>query len=333
MTADDVALIYNSNAGKSAAPLLPLFGGATGEWTETAREYLRTWLGGEVREYPTTTLSETLDAARTACESGVRLLIAAGGDGTVSAVASVLLGTETRLGILPRGTTNVLSRELGIPLDDVEEALDICLNGVTRALDVGRLGSDYHFLLNCSVGFDAVAVQNVNTELKDIVGRIAYVVSSLANAPAYTPPRITLLIDDEPPQTFQAFTVIISNTAAYGGDLPVAPKASVDDGWFDICVFEAPDGPPPVQWATFLRQIGAWAIRRHSDDPNVHYFKARRLTVEAEPETAVQIDGDALGTTPITVEVMPRALLVQTPRRVVEPAPPTLPWPPFLTGV
>jgi diacylglycerol kinase (ATP) len=305
MTADKVALIYNSNAGKSAATsLLPLLGGPPSDWLETAREYLRIWLGGNVREYPSETLAETLSAARSAVQSGAHLVIAAGGDGTVGAVASVLGGTETRMGILPRGTTNVLSRELGIPLDDVEEALDICLNGVTRAIDVGRLGHDHYFLL---------------TDLKDIVGRGAYVVSSLANAPAYTPPRITLRLDDEPARTFQAFTVIISNTAAYGGDLPVAPKASIDDGQFDICVFEAPEGLPAIQWATFLRQIGAWAIGRHIDDPNVHYFQAQRLTVEAVPETAVQIDGDALGTTPITVEAVPRALHVQTPRHVVEP--------------
>lgn len=319
MTADKVALIYNSNAGKSASTsLLPLLVGPPSDWLETAREYLRIWLGGNVREYPSETLAETLSAARSAVQSGAQLVIAAGGDGTVGAVASVLGGTETRMGILPRGTTNVLSRELGIPLDDVEEALDICLNGVTRAIDIGRLGRDHYFLLNCSVGFDAVAVRNVNTDLKDIVGRGAYVVSSLANAPAYTPPRITLRLDDEPARTFQAFTVIISNTAAYGGDLPVAPKASIDDGQFDICVFEAPEGLPAIQWATFLRQIGAWAIGRHIDDPNVHYFQAQRLTVEAVPETAVQIDGDALGTTPITVEAVPRALHVQTPRHVVE---------------
>jgi diacylglycerol kinase (ATP) len=310
----DIALIYNVNAGKSAAPLLPLFGSPL-DWLATANEYLRTWASGSVIEYPTETLAETIAAAKAALQRNVGLVIAAGGDGTVGTVASVLAGTEIPMGILPRGTVNVLCRELGIPLDDVEEALDICLNGATRAIDMGCLNGEHHFLLNCSVGFDAVAVQNVNPDLKDVVGRVAYVVSSLANAPAYTPPRMTLTFDNATPVTYSAFTVIISNTASYGGDLPIAPDASVDDGLFDICVFEAPEGPLPVQWTTFLRQIGAWALGRHIDDPNVHYYKARRMTVESDPTTAVQIDGDAHGATPIIVEVLPRALRVRTPVR------------------
>jgi diacylglycerol kinase (ATP) len=311
-----VAFIYNSNAGKSSAPLLPLLGTPT-DWLETARAHLRVWLGNDVPEYATTTHDETIAATKDAIQKGAELIIAAGGDGTVGAVADILTGTSVTLGILPRGTVNVLSRELRIPLDSIEEALDICLTGDTVAMDVGQVGT-MRFLLNCSVGFDALAVQNVNPDLKGIVGSSAYVVSSLANAAVYTPPRFVLTLDEDPPFYVDAFTIIIANTGAYGGDLRIAPDARINDGQFDLCIFEAPEGLPAVQWAAFLRGIGAWAIGRHTTDPNVHFYRARRIQIETNPPTAVQIDGDAIGNTPVTVEILPRSLRVRVPRNTRE---------------
>jgi YegS/Rv2252/BmrU family lipid kinase len=270
-------------------------------------------LGHPPAEIRVETLEETERAARSAVAAGANLVIAAGGDGTVRAVAENIVGSEATLGIVPRGTANVLARELGIPLDDVAAAVDICVHGVTQRVDLGYTGTRY-FLLMCSVGFDALTIKRVNPDLKNVVGASAYVLSGIANLTNYTPARYTYQVDSEPPQTIEAFMIVLANAASYGGDYKIAPEADMADGLLDVCVFEAPSGLlPAAQKAVFLRQLGALALGRHGDDPDVRLFGARRVHLQANRNVAVQIDGDACGTTPLVVEVIPQALPVRVP--------------------
>jgi diacylglycerol kinase family enzyme len=88
----------------------------------------------------------------------------------------------------------------------------------------------------------------------------------------------------------------------------------MSDGLLDVCLFEAPPGLlPAAQKAVFLRQLGAMAFGRHQDDPDVRTFCARRIHLLADRDAAVQIDGDACGTTPLVVEVAPQVLPVRVP--------------------
>lgn len=325
----DAVLIYNAGAGRVhqhrlplgpplpnfplPPPLSPLLRGP-GDWPENVRARLRDTFGAPVPEVASESFADAERAAREAAASGVGLVIAAGGDGTLRAVTEGLVGTETALGILPRGTVNVLARELGIPLDDPDAALDICLHGETRRIDIGKVGGR-HFLLMCSVGFDAQAVADVNPDLKGWVGSPAYLLSGLATFANYDPPAFTYAADGAPPRTAQAFMLVAANAGSYGGDLRIAPEASLTDGLLDVCVFEAPPGlPPPLQRAAFLRQMGAFALGRHRQDPDVAYLRCRRLTLSATPDAPIQIDGDPDGYTPLVVEAVPQALAVRVPR-------------------
>lgn len=319
-------LIYNPDAGRSLAagrvpiPLPPVIGAgksgagniAVPRWLEETLSYLRVASGVEVAAVAAQSFDHAAQTARAAAQTGADLVIAAGGDGTLRAVAEGLTGTKTAMGILPRGTVNVLAREFGIPLDDPTRALDICLGGKTRAIDLGRIGNRY-FLLMCSVGFDALTVGNVNPEVKGVVGASAYVLAAVATLATYTPPEMTLILDGEPRATGPTFMVVVANAPTYGGDFRLAPEADMGDGLLDVCVFEAPAGPLPVQRAAFIRQIGAVALGRHLQDPDVQFYRARRIELYAAPQTSVQIDGDALGATPLTVEVAPGALSVRAP--------------------
>lgn len=107
--------------------------------------------------------------------------------------------------------------------------------------------------------------------------------------------------------------MIIANASSYAGDYHIAPDAEMDDGLFDIYLFNAPEGVGLVQRAAFLRQIGAAALGRHQQDPDVQIFLARKLTVHTAPTAAVQIDGDAFGETPLTIELVPKALPLRVP--------------------
>ena len=302
-----LVLLYNREAGQGR--------GGDPAWLADTGVYLRA-RGWRVEITAAGSPEAATDAARRASQSRAHLVIAAGGDEALRAVADGLAGTGTPLGILPRGTVNVLARTLGIPLADPLAACDVCLSGETRRLDLGRVrrgGEPRHFLLMCSVGFDAQSVANVNPDLKGVVGAPAYLLSGLATLATYQPTDVTLTLDGVR-RASSAFMVVVANTPSYGGDFRIAPLAAPDDGVLDLCVFEAPPGLPPVQRAAFLRQIGAVALNRHLQDPDISCFRARHIEIAASPPAAFQIDGDAFGETPVTIDVAPAALSVRVPR-------------------
>ncbi len=316
-------LIYNPRSGNFApsptplATFLPAFapvGETVPPWLEAARAHLRVAFGTDAHFVAAESFEQMRDAARDAANAGSPLVIAAGGDGTVRAVAEGLAQTKTPLGILPRGTANVLARELNLPQSDMQKALEICTGGVSRAIDMGRIG-DRYFLLMASVGFDALAIENVDQALKGAVGVSAYWVSGFATLASFTPPELTLTLDNgETRRSAPAFMAVVANTAKYGGSYHIAPDAILDDGLLDVCVFEAgPNLPVAVQRATFAGQMGAMVLGRHRLDPDVRSYRARRIEIVTDPPVLAQVDGDALGTTPLVIEVAPRALLVRVP--------------------
>lgn len=319
-----IVIIYNPEAGRAnAAGRVPLppsplaaasrTGPGIPRWLEETQVYLRVETGVEIPAVPAVSFEQAAREARKAAQSGVEMVIAAGGDGTLRAVAEGLAETNAALGILPRGTVNVLAREIGIPLDDPTRALDICLHGDTQSIDMGRVGERY-FLLMCSVGFDALAVSSVNPDLKGVVGAPAYVLAGMAALAAFTPPQMTLTLEDgETRREMEAFMVVIANTASYGGDFRIAPEADIGDGLLDVCVFEASPGPLPMQRAAFILQMGEMAIGVHRSNPHVSYYRARRIAITAQPAAPVQIDGDPLGSTPLLVRIAPGALRVRVP--------------------
>ena len=153
--------------------------------------------------------------------------------------------------------------------------------GVPPSLMVGRvtvqgLPTDNHaqitrhFLLMCSVGFDAHAVASVNSDLKGVVGTTAYVVSGITTLASYTPCNFTITADDFAPETYHAFSIVVSNAALYGGDFQIAPDALMDDGMFDVSIFTAPNELVPIQNISLLRQNDrrhVWTHRRRPRHP------------------------------------------------------------------
>jgi YegS/Rv2252/BmrU family lipid kinase len=320
-----VGLLFNPRAGKvNVARRGTVLTPEPGDPLDAVRAYSHIQMGAPLPEYPAETLDEITQAAKQAVADGVEILLAAGGDGTLRAVAEVIIGTPTVLGVVPVGTVNVLARELGIPLDKPERAVEIALMGRTTLLDVGKITvvagpgdiapvQSRLFLLMCSVGLDAHAVASVNPDLKGVVGTTAYVVSGLTTLATYAPVRFTVTADDFPPEIYDAFSIVVSNAASYGGDFRLVMDAEMDDGMLDVSIFTAPPGLPPVQSAVFLRQAAAAALGRLESDPDVRLFRSYKLRIETETPTAVQVDGDASGLAPLDIEVLPRSLAVRVP--------------------
>ncbi len=327
----EIVLIYNGTAGTSSQGGVALLSSPTENrseppaWIEEAKAFLYAETGNAPQIVATESEEHAIEVVREASRRNVPLVIAAGGDGTLRTAANVLAGTETVLGILPKGTVNVFARELSIPLDDPIAALQIALHGRTRRVDVGCVRvpnkpEGQLFLLMASLGFDATAVDNVNPGIKSVVGASAYVLAGLSTLANFVPPAVTVTVHGSAKmpgvpitRTSDAFAILIANTTLYGGDFRAAPDALLDDGLLDIFVFDAVPGlPAPLQRANFAKQFGLAALGQHLSDPHVYYTTASKLEVFCEPATALQVDGDAFGVqSSFSIEVLPQALAVR----------------------
>jgi YegS/Rv2252/BmrU family lipid kinase len=166
------------------------------------------------------------ELARTAALSKAEMVIAAGGDGTVSEVMNGLMGTGVPLGVIPLGTANVLARELGLPLNPSRAARralsspahPVCLGRITFGPEVR------HFILMAGFGFDASTVCRVSPLLKRFTGKAAYVVSALLRLAAWSPPKIRVQADG---RTLECESVIVTNIRKYAGEFVIAPDADI----------------------------------------------------------------------------------------------------------
>jgi len=240
---------------------------------------------------------------------GVDLVIAAGGDGTVSAVADALAGSGASMGILPMGTANVLARELEIPLD-VDGAARLLVEDHGHAtIDAMKVG-DRHYLTQVGVGLDALMIRDTPTEGKKRFGKLAYLWTAAKHLAGFQPRRFILEVDGKPIRV-HASEVIVANVGTLGQPpFRWGPGIRPDDGTLDVCVSKA---------KTILHYLVLFwhvATRRHKADPNVRYFHARRsVAIATKHPLPVQADGEILGETPVRIEVVPGAVKVIVPKR------------------
>jgi diacylglycerol kinase (ATP) len=234
-----------------------------------------------------TTPEETGAAqAKKAVEAGVDLVIAAGGDGTVTACASGVAGSQVPMAVLPIGTGNVLALNLGIPLD-LRQAVAIGLTGEDMQIDLGT-ANDKPFVVMAGLGIDASLLQSTSEQAKRRFGYLAYVVATLRHL-RDRPIRVTLEVDGGPLRRFRATGVIAGNVGWLRGGLPLLPEASPDDDVLDLIVITAHD---LVSWLILAAQVLA---RR--DAPKVFRATFRRLTIRTEEDQLWELDGEVIGMT------------------------------------
>ncbi|MBX3100679.1 MAG: NAD(+)/NADH kinase [Salinibacterium sp.] len=267
-----------------------------------------------------------------AIRRGASVVIAAGGDGTVRAVAEALRGSGVSLALLPSGTGNLLARNLELPLTNIEHAVKIAFTGDDRTIDLGMVeiiradgaSEEHAFLVMAGLGLDAKMIKNTNTKLKKAVGWLAYVDGITRSLPELKPVRISYSLDEGPERTMNAHTIIVGNCGMLPGGLLLMPEAKPDDGKFDIAALR-PRGP--FGWAMVWRKV-AWengvlrksAIGRKiidlsTDVRDVTYLVGAdlRMTVEGKPED-FQLDGDQFGAArSVHTWVDPGALTVKVP--------------------
>lgn len=273
-----------------------------------------------------------LGAARGAVEAGADVVLAAGGDGTVRAVAEHLAesGARAELGIIPLGTGNLLARNLGVPLKDLTAAFERALTGEAIPLDIGwaRLAVDgetdgkrYAFAVMAGFGIDAHMITETDDDLKDRAGWLAYVESLGRALSASEVIDIRLSGQNLEPSDEQAHTLLIGNCGSLQGGMTLLPDADPSDGELDLLVLSADSIPG---WADTMRNL-VWdnGLRRllspsssdedqaKSSDSATHR-RITELTVELDEPRVFEADGDALGeTSRVEISVQPGAVQVR----------------------
>lgn len=249
----------------------------------------------------TASAADAVSWAASAAADGFSLVLAAGGDGTVTRVAHGVrsAGSDTPIGIIPLGTGNGLARILQVPLDPLA-AVEALKRGRLVPLDVIDVPShDATSLLFLGAGLDAEINRDADKDHKARLGFLAYVQATFSNLSGRRNHEVTLSMNGEQRQ-LQAHTVSVFNATRlqlFGAE--VGPDAQPHDGVAEVAVLTSPGF-----WSVVGQVLRV--VDRNASRPVLQ--KVRQLRVEAQPAMLVHIDGDVVGETPLELTVLPAAL-------------------------
>ena len=245
------------------------------------------------------------------------IVAALGGDGTVNEVANGLmaveLGERPALATLPVGTGNDVALTFG--LAHFETAIGALANGNTRTLDVIRVrmmrdgkAVTRHALLFVAAGFAAEVIRKTGPRVKRIFGRrFSYSVGLFRALASFRAPEFTVKWNGQEKQEMM-FQVCAGNTEfAAGGVMRISPGALPDDGLLNISLVGE------LGRLQIVRRFPSILSGRYVEDERVDYFTGKRLEINAVPPAEIQADGDIIGTTPATIDLLPDALRLVTP--------------------
>ncbi|MFI5606709.1 diacylglycerol/lipid kinase family protein [Amycolatopsis sp. NPDC051903] len=259
-----------------------------------------------------TSVEESRALMRSSHTEGLDVLVVLGGDGAAHQGVQFCADHDVALGLVPSGTGNDLARALGTPPDALQaaDALAAALRtGTRRRLDLGRTADAWFATVLCS-GFDAAVNARANN-LHWPTGPRRYDVAILAELAAFTPRPITLRTDEQTLE-LDATLVAVGNTPYYGGGVPICPRATPDDGLFDVTIIGA------AGRLQLLRLLPGLRTGAHLGHPAVRTLRTRTLAIDA-PGTPdgrdwpAYADGESQGTTPVTATCVPGALTVVAP--------------------
>lgn len=249
-----------------------------------------------------------------AAASNYEVVLAMGGDGTISEVANGLALSETALAVLPVGTGNVWAREMGIPFTvpmlphHLVEAAEIAVLGRRYCVDLGSVNERY-FLLWAGAGLDALVTEAISPKVKKTFGPLSYIVAALKSAGELMGTRTSIILDGRK-MSYDAILVLVCNIQLYAAVARIAPIAKLDDGLLDVCVYEGGGA-----W-NILKHVFSTVTGQHIRSPEMVYYQAKEVVIETLRPTPVQLDGDLYGTTPIHIKVVPQALRVIAPHKL-----------------
>jgi diacylglycerol kinase (ATP) len=246
-------------------------------------------------------------------EEGYVNFIAVGGDGTVNEVASALVNTPCRLGIIPAGSGNGLARHLRIPIS-IADSLEVIRKHKIKTIDVGKVNKRY-FFCTCGTGFDATVGKKFAHDSRR--GMLSYVRATIHQYITYSPKSYVLKTGNKKVK-LKAFLVTFANSGQYGNNAYIAPNALIDDGLLDLCVLR----PFPK---TSTLELGLRLFFKNIDQsPYLEVMRVKKASLRRsnKQKITLHLDGE-----PVTlkrklkVKVIPQALQVMVPEVIRQRTP------------
>lgn len=291
-------------------------GRAGRRWPSFAAEIARH--GYEIRPNFTFGPSDATRLARQLASEGARTIVCVGGDGTANEIVNGLIdgdhpvNPQTRLALIPCGTGKDLGRTLGTR--DVESTLRALADNSTALIDVGRVSyrdtttgemSSRLFANVADTGIGAETAARINRSSKRLGGFVSYLSGAVRSIAAFKPWNVSVEVDGEQLYAGSTGMVVFANARYFAGGMKVAPEASLCDGMLDIFVLEG------VGMRAMLTSLLPRVYRgKHIGQPGVIFTTGRQATVYCAAGMQLELDGEQVGRTPVTVDVLPGALRV-----------------------
>ncbi|MBV9211906.1 MAG: diacylglycerol kinase family lipid kinase, partial [Acidobacteria bacterium] len=254
--------------------------------------------GFEIEVLNTKEQDEATHLAARAAEEGAETVIVSGGDGTINEAVQGLVGKHARLAIWPRGTANVLAKEIGMPTN-LEQAAEIIARGKSKRIYPGcavleETGARRYFLLMAGIGLDASVVEGTSPELKRRFGKAAFWYAGLEHLARWQPVAFNLEVEGE---TFPATFAAVGKGSRYGGGLRITPRARLEEPSFEICIVNSESR------LKYLSLLPATLKGNLADAaPELRFIRATRARVTGH--VAVQVDGELIGKPPMSFEIV-----------------------------
>jgi YegS/Rv2252/BmrU family lipid kinase len=251
---------------------------------------------------------QATDLARGAVAEGIEMVVVVGGDGTINEAVCGLVSTDTLLGIIPAGSGNGISRELGIPRH-LEKACQVILEGKTQPVDVGCLNGRF-FLGTAGIGYDAMVGYVFDQRWGGQRGMWPYIMCAFSGFFKYRPKPLRLCMTDRVLDV-SPLLVTAANTAQYGGGAIISPQAKPNDGLLDVCV---------IHDMNFFQALYHWPklfTGRIDTMPQWDMYRTESLEILSEHPVPVHVDGEPVGVSAhIRVKLIPAGVLVRIPQTV-----------------
>ncbi|MEI7500423.1 MAG: YegS/Rv2252/BmrU family lipid kinase [Bacteroidota bacterium] len=221
------------------------------------------------------------DISHKAASDGVEIVVAVGGDGTVNEIAAGLVGTTTTMAIVPRGSGNGLARHLKIPVN-VKRSIDIINRGKSQKIDTATV-NDQLFVNLAGVGFDASVAKKFAGAGKR--GFSTYFRITNNSYKHYEPKQYTLIIDGKVIKR-RALLISFANSSQFGNNTSIDPKASITDGYIDVCIV----GKMPY-WKALL-YAPLLFLKKFDQTRYIEIFRAKNVVLKRKKGKSIHLDGD-----------------------------------------
>jgi diacylglycerol kinase (ATP) len=273
------------------------------------REQPADW--GETLYFKTSADDPGQGPTREALEAGATVVIAAGGDGTVRAVAEAMHGSDAGLALLPSGTGNLLARNLQLTLDDLDHSIQTAFTGVDRDIDIARIKirreddsvDEHSYLVMAGMGIDAKMIANTDDELKAKAGWLAYVKAIFLVFKDKTDLRFRYKLDEHRTHSTRAHSIMIGNCGSLPANILLMPDAAVDDGVFDVLILDPKSVFGWLQifgkvfWENgVLSRTKAGRSLPTKEVDALKYTTGTTLSLRLDKPEEIELDGDGFGT-------------------------------------